>query len=375
MGWHEFLMKHGMGSPGYIAKTMAKQYQSMRATYPSEGYRSVLRRLLASRVTVQSSFGGPKEYREIRQNFELIDSVIDANPNLFKIIRFAILVEHPELRNPFAPANRFEILDRVITEILNRDFAEWKLLPESCDTLTARARPLVSGAEAPNNEVPSRSISVRPRAGDSVDVALRVFTEACKEPGTLFITDEWIKPRFDQLEAFLTDPIASEEADSLCDAIEKRANLDYVIEWLAQSELPWREFNSLKQDFEKREKVLRTASERIEYDRKRLEAERVWRTKANTPWEAAMLDPLLQSKHDSEPIKREYGHMARPCPQCGAMDLRWFYYIQPPHPYDMSRFKRFAGWVTACKKCNEPVDYLGPELVLRARARGKHIMF
>ena len=375
MGWHEFLMKHGIGSPGYIAKTMARQYRAARTAYPGESCRSALRRVLANRVVAQSSFGGPNKYRAMRGNSQLIDSVIDENPSLYSIIRFAVFVEHPELQNPFAPPDRFEVLDRVLSEILEREVPGWRELSVT-GTREAVSSPKGSVGEAKLHDAePHRMAPVRPKSGDSVKAALQRFLEACREPGTLFITDEWIRPRFKQLEALLTDPISSEEATSLCDAIEKRAKLDHVIEWLAESKLPWGEFNSLKQSFEKRAKALDSALEEIEYERQRSEAEAAWRTKAKSPWEAAMRDTVLQAEHDPEPVKRDFGHMARPCPRCGTTDLRWFYYIEPPHPYETREMPCFGGWVTACERCNSVVDYLGTEFALRGDADGLRITY
>jgi hypothetical protein len=83
--------------------------------------------------------------------------------------------------------------------------------------------------------------SGRPLEGFSVENALDAFASACKQPGpeTLFITDYWILPRLERLRAHLSDPITSEQAQALCDAIEKRAKLDTVIDWLENSRHPW----------------------------------------------------------------------------------------------------------------------------------------
>lgn len=126
MGWQEFLMKHGVGSPGYIAKTMARQYHAVKEAKPSLDERSVLFRVYANRVAAQSILGGPAEYRMSRENPSLMHAAVEQNPNLFSIIRHAVLIEHPELHNPHAPSNRFEVLDRVLTEVLDREIPDWR---------------------------------------------------------------------------------------------------------------------------------------------------------------------------------------------------------------------------------------------------------
>jgi hypothetical protein len=174
---------------------------------------------------------------------------------------------------------------------------------------------------------------------------------------------------------FLTDPITSEQATSLCDAIERRATLDHVIEWLTDSALSWREFITRKQDLERQARVLKSASDRIEYEKQRSESEMSWKTKAQSPWQAAMNDTIFQAEYDAVPIEHEFGHLAKPCPRCSTKDLKWFYFIEPLHPYEERMLPRFAGWVTACERCNVTVDYLGTEFVMRARARGLRVMF
>lgn len=126
MGWQDFLMKHGIGSPGYIAKTMARQYHAIKEANPSLDERAVLFRVYANRVAAQSTLGGPVEYRMSRENPSLMQIAIEENSNLFSIIRHAVLIEHPELHNPYPPSDRFEVLDRVLAEILDREIPDWR---------------------------------------------------------------------------------------------------------------------------------------------------------------------------------------------------------------------------------------------------------
>jgi hypothetical protein len=82
---------------------------------------------------------------------------------------------------------------------------------------------------------------MRPRSGDSVKTALNAFFWAFQHPveKTLFGTEHSIESTLNSLSHHLSDPITSEQAVALCDAIEKRAPLDTLIDWLARSNCPW----------------------------------------------------------------------------------------------------------------------------------------
>jgi hypothetical protein len=217
-----------------------------------------------------------------------------------------------------------------------------------------------AGHIQPDSSIPQRTRS-RPQMGDPIQTALNIFREACKEPSTLFITDEWIQPRLEALEAALSDPITSEQAGALCDAIEKSAKLDHVIEWLQVSLLPWMKFLKVKKEFEDKLRALRNAQHDLNYQLEYLQEEMEWRTRAETHWEAAMHDRPLQSKHDAASAVREYGHLSHPCPKCGAVKVRWFYYVTP-RPSDKSLISHgFAGWQTACAQCRVEIDFF-PEV-------------
>lgn len=129
MGWQRWLMKHGIGSPGHIARRMAKHYRAAKEARPNWSEREVLNAVYAMRVAAQTTFGGPAEYRMTKQDSSLKTAVLDENPDLFSIIRYAVMVEHPELQNPYAPPDRFEVLDSVISEILDQETAGWRNSP------------------------------------------------------------------------------------------------------------------------------------------------------------------------------------------------------------------------------------------------------
>jgi hypothetical protein len=359
MGWQEFLMRHGVGSPGYIAKTMARQYRAIKESQPSLDEPSVLFRLYANRVAAQSIMGGPAEYRMSRGNPSLMRAAIEQNPNLFSIISHAVSVEHPELQNPHAPSNRFEVLDRVLAEVLDREIPDWRKTFQQQHTSYNERQHSSPPQHRPKKEPAHNPSATRLQEGLPVETALSLFLTACREPGpgTLFVTDRWLQPRFQSLRALLSETITSEQAEALCDAIAKRANLDDVIEWLSNSALSWQVFHHHKEESEAELTRIKTEEEKLEYKRKFAEAERAWKTKANTPWEAAMRDRDFQAKHDLSVAKKKYGHLAHTCPKCGSREVTWFYYVTPPPPYESRHLSTgFAGWMTACERCGVEID-------------------
>lgn len=126
MGWQKFLMKRGLGSPGYIAKQMARMYQIGKENYPALGERTVIRRLFLQRVAAQSVLGGPVQYKFLRQNPGAIEELVDQHPDLFSIITLAIFIEHPELLGPGAPADAFNVLTETVQEVLDAEAPGWK---------------------------------------------------------------------------------------------------------------------------------------------------------------------------------------------------------------------------------------------------------
>lgn len=405
MGWQDFLMRHGIGSPGYIAKTMARQYRAIKEANPSLNERSVLLRLYANRVSAQSVLGGPAEYKMCREDPTRIQAAVDKSPDLFSIIRHAVFVEHPELSNPHAPPNRFEVLDRVLAETLDREAPAWRQTQQPISS-QSNTRPNASRsqrypgrkireaalAEALDREVPgwremqrkSRvpngphdagsgqhstseegatqdASSTGLRSGLPVEVALSLFLRTCKEPGadTLFVTDRWITPRLQSLRALLSEPITSEQAEALRDALLKRAGLDEVIHWLSDSTLSWPLFLRRKQESDAALKKIKAEQEKLEYERKLAEAEMAWKTKAATPWEAAMRNRDLQAGYDPDAARQKYGQSSHPCPICGSQQLTWFYYFTPPPPYELrgTGAHGAAGWMTACEHCGVQVDF------------------
>lgn len=126
MGWQKFLMKRGLGSPGYIAKKMARTYRIGKENYPSMEERTVIRRLFVQRVAAKGIVGGPQQYKFLKQNPAALDELVDQHPDLFSIITLAIFIEHPELLGPGAPADAFSVLTETVQEVLDAEAPGWR---------------------------------------------------------------------------------------------------------------------------------------------------------------------------------------------------------------------------------------------------------
>jgi hypothetical protein len=126
MDWQKFLMKHGLGSPGYIAKRMAKSYRTLKACRPSIDERAIIRRIFVERVAAQSVLGGPIQYRFLKSNPSAIGELVDQHPDIFSIVGLAIFIEHPELLGPGAPVDAFNVLSETIQEVLDAEAPGWR---------------------------------------------------------------------------------------------------------------------------------------------------------------------------------------------------------------------------------------------------------
>ncbi len=126
MGWHKFLMKRGLGSPGYIAKRMARDYRIEKENNPSVEEQMLIRRLFVKRVLAQSVMGGPVQYKLLKQNPGAVEELVHDHPDLFSIITLAIFIEHPELLGPAAPADAFNVLTDTVQEVLDAEVPGWR---------------------------------------------------------------------------------------------------------------------------------------------------------------------------------------------------------------------------------------------------------
>ncbi len=126
MGWHEFLMKHGVGSPGYIAGKLADAYQLHKARTPAIEERTLIRSIFVERIAAQTTFGGPAQYHLLRRNPDAIEDLVNQHPDLYSIVLLSIFIEHPELIGPGSRGDTFAVLGRTVQEMLDRKAPSWR---------------------------------------------------------------------------------------------------------------------------------------------------------------------------------------------------------------------------------------------------------
>lgn len=126
MGWHKLAMKHGIGSPGYVARRMAKAYKTWKSRTPTEGEQEIIRRIFVERIAAQTIMGGPAQYRFLRQHASAIDEIVESHPDLFSIVLVCVVIEHPELLAPGAPLDAFDVLGETLQEVLDAKVPEWR---------------------------------------------------------------------------------------------------------------------------------------------------------------------------------------------------------------------------------------------------------
>lgn len=125
----KFVMKHGIGGPGSIAKAMAKSYRRHLIDpdlYLGDCEEQVLLAMVyLSRVNAAYRFGKAQEYGYSDVKHHIID-VVSQNPDLPSLICHVIVSEHPELIGPELPEYKWDILEEVIEEIIAKVIPEWK---------------------------------------------------------------------------------------------------------------------------------------------------------------------------------------------------------------------------------------------------------
>jgi len=160
MGWQKLLMKRGVGSPGYIARTMVKSYRARRTSDRSAPERTIIRQLFVERIAAQTLFGGPIQYKFLKNSPSAIEALVDQHPDLFSIVTLAIFIEHPELVGPGAPADAFDVLSEVVQEILDDEAPGWRtegvwrnrpIVCSLCQTTIARPNPALMSASINEN--------------------------------------------------------------------------------------------------------------------------------------------------------------------------------------------------------------------------------
>jgi hypothetical protein len=84
------------------------------------------------------------------------------------------------------------------------------------------------------------------KAGMSRAEALRSFEELVNQPGTMFSTDHWLRPKLEKLRTLLSDPITEDQASALADVLYERQQMRDLMEWLQGSPIPWQSFFLLR---------------------------------------------------------------------------------------------------------------------------------
>jgi hypothetical protein len=101
----------------------------------------------------------------------------------------------------------------------------------------------------------------RLRGGISVESAIAILLSASNKPDTMFVTERWIQPRLQLLSAGLSNPITSDQALALVDAILQKCPFKNVLDWLGGEPMPWLDYQNHKRALEARAKQER--AERI----------------------------------------------------------------------------------------------------------------
>ena len=202
--------------------------------------------------------------------------------------------------------------------------------------------------------------------GLSVHRALELFLSACNKHDTLFITDRWIQPRLKRLQALLSDPITSDEAEALRDAVMKSGHLDDVIEWLEDKTIPWPTYNAGRKWLAQETESLRNEQEVAKAVRAFMEAEKARKEKGRiTLSERQRNDTWLQIRYPAGQARKKYADRAKPCPRCGKEpeDLTWFHCVGGPELETWPSgavcvlFRHLFGWMTYCDHCDIDVDF------------------
>lgn len=125
VGFMKFLMKYGIGAPGSIAKSMAKAYNSIRSmNHGNDSEQDVLYKLYLSRVYAVSKWGKATEYGYSDDPMH-VDQILIDNPDLPSLMVHVIVSEHPELLGPDLPDSKWNALDEVIEEVINKFVPDW----------------------------------------------------------------------------------------------------------------------------------------------------------------------------------------------------------------------------------------------------------
>ncbi len=125
MDWPNFLMKHGIGSPGSMAKAQAKIYRTLRQRHPAASEEEILKTMFVQRAWIGIATGCRDAYEMIDAP-GWVDAVVRSNPDLLCLAVYIILCEYPELRRADTPPDAFPKVVRVIADALDEVAPDWR---------------------------------------------------------------------------------------------------------------------------------------------------------------------------------------------------------------------------------------------------------
>lgn len=126
MNLRRFMMMHGLGSPGYIARRMCKHYVAIKQSNPDLSEEETLRRVYVTRIAAQTMLGGPKVYLDLKSHPDRIDAIVGLNSDLLALIRLAVFQEHSILSSGDGVDGHLQALDEVILEVIRREVPSWR---------------------------------------------------------------------------------------------------------------------------------------------------------------------------------------------------------------------------------------------------------
>ena len=126
MGFLKFVMKRGIGSPGSIAKAMAKTYAGLkRESAETKSESDVLRQLYLGRVSAAAAWNKAAQFGYSTEPSH-VEQVLSKNPDLANLVKHVVVSEHPELLDSAMSGNPWEVLDEVVEEMLDRHAPGWR---------------------------------------------------------------------------------------------------------------------------------------------------------------------------------------------------------------------------------------------------------
>jgi len=121
----DFLIKHGLGSPGSIARAMAITYRRLRKQEPSTDEKEILRKTFLTRIQARELWGKGRE-----DDSKIQEVLSSSSVTLLDITMFIVLQEHPEILNSppsyGSAAEMHEKVKRIVEERLDKHAPNWR---------------------------------------------------------------------------------------------------------------------------------------------------------------------------------------------------------------------------------------------------------